>query len=127
MTHAHASARARSAGLVRILTFLLLLAASVQAATAPSVRLREALADGDLPRAREALVDWIAQDPDRAALHYNLACLEARLDAPRDAVAALDRAFRLGFDDVRRAAADPDLAALAEDPGLRSLLDDTRL
>jgi len=127
MTHAHASARARSAGLVRILTFLLLLAAAVQAAPAPSVRLREALADGDLPRAREALVDWIAQDPDRAALHYNLACLEARLDAPRDAVAALDRAFRLGFDDVRRAAADPDLAALAEDPGFRSLLDDTRL
>jgi len=105
----------------------LLLAGAVRAAPGPSVRLREALAAGDLTGAREALLDWIDRDPDRAPLHYNLACLEALLGEDDRAVTALDRAFRLGFDDVRRAAADPDLAALAEHPGFRDLLAETRL
>jgi len=91
----------------------------------PAGEVGAALRSGDLDAAREALGRWIAIAPDNPRLRYNMACLDARLDAPDDAVAALAQAFRLGFDDLRRAQDDPDLASLRKHEGFLALIGET--
>jgi len=55
---------------------------------------------------------------------YNAAC-RASLDGNRPAaLSAFRAALAAGFDDLRYARQDPDLAALREDPGFQALLDD---
>lgn len=117
------SVRALAAGLVGLL--LAASALGARPADDPAARLQAALAADDLVAARAALGDWIEREPAYAALHYNLACLESQLHEPERAVRALTQAFRLGFDDVRRAAVDPDLAPLADAPAFRTLLQET--
>ena len=54
--------------------------------------------------------------PDDPLVHYNLACsysLTSQMDA---AVAALDRALDLGYQDFQWLSRDPDLRALRKDP-----------
>lgn len=91
-----------------------------------AAEVRDALAADDLVGAALALEGWIGLEPGRAPLHYNLGCLRARLGQSGGAVAALADAFRLGYDDVRRAAADPDLASLQGEPAFNDLLDEVR-
>ena len=101
------------------------MAAPGTGAGTPAQDLNAALRGGDLVAAREALVRWLDLSPDNPRLHYNLACLDARLQEPAAAVASLVEAFRLGFDDVRRADADPDLISLREREDFRELVDGT--
>ncbi len=108
------------------LVLVAILATCAAAAPPDPVRdLSAALRDGDLVAAREALVRWIDISPNNPRLHYNLACLDAQLEQPEAAVASLATAFRLGFDDVRRAAADLDLVTLREREDFLDLIEGT--
>jgi len=118
---------------VLLLTVLLaLLLAAATAGAAPDRRriaslktsLTEALRGGDDARAMALITELRHLVPDDPLLLYNLACVSARLGQTGRAVAALGEAFRRGFDDVRRAAADPDLATLRDDPDFTALLEE---
>jgi len=74
-----------------------------------------ARAAGDYGTARRILEEAIAEQPDMAALHYSLACIEA-LAGNRDR--ALDELERAATVDRYRACAqhDEDLASIRDDP-----------
>jgi len=64
---------------------------------------------------------------DDPVVWYNLACSYALLKRPEDALAALERAITLGYDDVEWLLRDPDLASLRHSPKLRQLLDQRKV
>lgn len=59
--------------------------------------------------------------PQNATVHYNHACSLALLQRADEAIAALERALLLGYDDLEHLLADEDLASLREDPRFRAL------
>ncbi len=58
--------------------------------------------------------------PDDPVIHYNLACSRALLGRVEEALDALRRAVRLGYDDFDHMDKDPDLASLRRDPRYRA-------
>jgi Flp pilus assembly protein TadD len=58
----------------------------------------------------------VAAAPERADLHYDLACSQALLGRKDDAFASLERAVALGFGDPALLDEDDDLASLRADP-----------
>lgn len=75
---------------------------------------------------RDAGIAWARQasvvDPEDASVSYNVACLLALEGERDDAIAHLERAFRVGFarrDWIER---DPDLDSLRSDPRFEALL-----
>ena len=59
--------------------------------------------------------------PDRADVHYNLACSQAVLGHQVDALWTLQRAVELGFSDADYMLADEDLSSLRQHPRFRQL------
>ncbi len=64
--------------------------------------------------------------PEDATWRYNLACSRARRGRPREALAELEKAVRLGFTDADQIAADADLAILRRDPAFARILGEAR-
>ncbi len=64
----------------------------------------------------------VAARPERAELHYDLACSYALVHRVDDAYDSLERALALGFDDADLVASDSDLFLLRKDPRWRALL-----
>ncbi len=77
---------------------------------------------GDLPAARGTAESYLARYPHHGLVEYNLACITAQLGDTVAAWQALDEAFADGFNEVRTAAGDPDLAPLRADPRFAALL-----
>jgi tetratricopeptide (TPR) repeat protein len=70
-------------------------------------------------RHEEALVEdrrLVERAPERADLHYDLACSLALLGRRDEAFASLGRALDLGFDDGDCLDSDDDLVSLRKDP-----------
>ncbi|MBK9302316.1 MAG: hypothetical protein IPM94_00015 [bacterium] len=82
------------------------------------------LREGDLAPARELIAEALRRRPDDPLLHYNAACVAARLTEPAAALDAARAAVASGFDDPRRLREDPDLGALRADPGFVHLIAD---
>lgn len=59
---------------------------------------------------------------DDDIVHYNLACSLALLGQEKQALTALKRAVRLGYDDFRHMKRDPDLKPLHQNPEFLKLL-----
>jgi non-specific serine/threonine protein kinase len=64
--------------------------------------------------------------PDDAKMHYNAACTFCAMERKRDALDALQKAWRIGFRDLLWARRDPDLAVLRGDPEFEQLFPDPR-
>ena len=78
-------------------------------------------------KAMEALSEQAVKIlPEDATWRYNLACSRARLGKPREALAELEKAVRLGFTDADQIAADTDLAVLRRDTAFARILDEAR-
>ncbi len=77
---------------------------------------------GEPERAREILAEGLARYPESAALHYNLACLEAIADRSEQALAELRQAVELDRKASAWAREDEDFASLRADPRFESLL-----
>ena len=60
--------------------------------------------------------------PADPAVHYNLACSLALAGQKDEALGALERAIRLGYDDFEHLKRDTDLKSLRDDPRFQSLL-----
>ncbi|MDO9695292.1 MAG: hypothetical protein Q7W56_11195 [Candidatus Latescibacteria bacterium] len=82
------------------------------------------LRDGDLVPARELIEEALRRRPDDPLLHYNAACVAARLSDPAAALASVRAAVAHGYDDARGLRADPDLGALRADPVFAQLIAD---
>jgi tetratricopeptide (TPR) repeat protein len=65
------------------------------------------------------LVQLVPTDP---VVHYNLACSLALAGARRQAIAALQKALELGYDDLEHLTQDDDLDSLRDDQAFLSLL-----
>lgn len=61
---------------------------------------------------------------DDPSVHYNLACSLALTGKKPEAIAALRRAFRLGYLDFNQLRKDPDLSSLHSEPTFKKLVDD---
>jgi predicted esterase len=85
-------------------------------------RFRELVGAKEYAEAAEVCRRVIALDPKSAAAHYDLACVLARLEKEAEALAALEKAARLGFDDAELASKDEDLAGLREEKRFREAL-----
>jgi hypothetical protein len=85
-------------------------------------RLAAQLAADQDEAARRDLRIYLAQAPDDARMHYNLACLEARAGDREAALDELRRALRHGYRRLDRIRADADLAPLRTDDHLERLL-----
>jgi tetratricopeptide (TPR) repeat protein len=88
---------------------------------APAQHLYEA---GDYAGAAEKARELAAENPEYAALIYNLACCEALADMTEDAVGHLRAAIKLrpGLRDLAKD--DTDLDAIRDEPAVRELLSD---
>ena len=73
-------------------------------------------------RAREILDEGLVANPASAALHYNLACLEAIADRSEHALAELRKAIELDGKASAWAREDEDLASLRGQPEFEALL-----
>jgi tetratricopeptide (TPR) repeat protein len=60
--------------------------------------------------------------PRNSTVHYNLACSHAVLNHMTEAVAALDFAIDLGYDDLEHLLSDPDLEGVRRHVGFRRIL-----
>ncbi len=82
---------------------------------------------GDLTGARDAGREGAdrASDP-KGRLHYNLACIHARLGQVEEGVAALTEAVALGYDNLNQLEGDPELESLRGEPGYAAALDEAR-
>ena len=67
-------------------------------------------------RAIEVLEGHLAETPEHAGTHYNLACAHARAGRPEVAIDHLVRAVELQASFAEYAATDDDLATLRDDP-----------
>lgn len=77
-------------------------------------------------RAAEAMEHAVALKPDDAEIQYELACVKARLGQTDVALAVLDRAVELGWEDADHAAGDVDLRSLQGLPRFQVVLEDMR-
>jgi len=84
--------------------------------------LREHMTAGDLTAASEVVRRYRLAFPEEPRMAYNSACISARTGDSRSALSELADAFALGFDDIRLALRDPDLALLAENPDFLELI-----
>ena len=66
--------------------------------------------------------ELVSQMPDDPTAHYNLACSLALSGAQDEALAALERATELGYDDPEHLETDTDLVSLQGNPRLLALL-----
>lgn len=82
-----------------------------------------AIRDNDFEDARSALEELAALQPTSFVVHYNLACVHARLSDKTRAVENLHRAIELGFIDLRQLQTDPDLQSIRTEPGYLTLID----
>ena len=64
--------------------------------------------------------------PDNPTAHYNLGCSQALLGREEEALASLEQAVELGYDDPEFMQADDDLASLRERGRFRALLERIR-
>jgi Flp pilus assembly protein TadD len=80
------------------------------------------LLQSDPARARAILTDGLDTFPDSAALHYNLACLDATDGHLQDAIARLRHAIELRPDLAESARTDTDLTALQDNPEFKALI-----
>ena len=71
---------------------------------------------GDLDRAIEILAEGLREWPDHPRVHYNLACLHARAGHREQALHHLSVAAGHEPAALERAATDPDLDAIRDDP-----------
>lgn len=60
--------------------------------------------------------------PSDSRIQYNLACSLSLMGKKSDAVASLEEAIRLGYDDTEWMLQDPDLEALKGDPNYEALI-----
>ena len=60
--------------------------------------------------------------PDDSYVFYNLACSYSRAERLSESFAALDRAFKLGYADVKWLAKDPDMANLRRHPAYKEFV-----
>lgn len=67
-------------------------------------------------RAIEALEGHLAETPEHAGTHYNLACAHARAGRPDEALSHLARAVELQESFAEYARSDDDLASIRDDP-----------
>lgn len=82
-----------------------------------------------LGRHAEALAvdrDLVARRGDCETARYNLSCSLALVGRVEEALAELERAVELGYDDPDQMAADPDLAALRSHARFQALLERLR-
>jgi predicted Zn-dependent protease len=79
-------------------------------------------AKGLLHRALQADQMLVRLRPERPVPWYNLACTCALLGMKDKALAALERALRLGYAHAAHLARDPDLNSLRDDPRFARLL-----
>lgn len=78
--------------------------------------------DKQYDKAKSALLKILELDPDNAVTHYNLACAESRMGNADQAISYLNKAIDLGYVDLRHMQRDPDLVALRDKPGFKSIL-----
>ena len=64
----------------------------------------------------------VSLEPDNATHHYNLACSLALKHRADEALATLEEAIRLGYEDFKWMREDPDLTVLRSHPGFVNLL-----
>lgn len=77
----------------------------------------------DLPGALQAGREGTKRVADEGGrLHYNLACVEARLGHTEAGLDALDEALQRGYRNVRNLEEDPELASLRDDPRFEETL-----
>lgn len=102
-------------------------ASETESASARASRLQslafQAINDHDFEKARSALEELATLEPSSFVVHYNLACVHARLSDKARAVENLHRAIELGFIDLRQLQTDPDLASIRTEPGYLTLID----
>ncbi|MDO8544788.1 MAG: hypothetical protein Q7S40_30460 [Opitutaceae bacterium] len=79
---------------------------------------------GNFTQARNLCEQVIVWDPANPVHRYNLACIESRAGGPMlpRALAALEQAVQLGFNDVHALQNDPDLAAIRGEPKFAELV-----
>ena len=85
-------------------------------------RLKTLFAQKDFAEIGEVCRKMIELVPRAPEPHYNLACSHARLGKKDEALAALARAVKLGFEDSALIEKDDDLASLHAEPRFRELL-----
>jgi tetratricopeptide (TPR) repeat protein len=76
---------------------------------------------GDEDAARRLIEDGLAEYPHVASMHYNAACLYARLEEREPALEHLDRALELDPTTREWARDDADLDPIRDDPGFPEL------
>jgi tetratricopeptide (TPR) repeat protein len=81
------------------------------------------LEEGKFDQAVREYERAIAVDPKHDVAWYNLACAHARAKRIDKAIAALKKAFEVGYDDVGWMKKDPDLDNLRDAPAYRALLE----
>lgn len=70
-----------------------------------------------------ALTSQLELQPTNFVVHYNLACVHARLGDPESSLGSLERAIELGFIDHHQLTTDPDLDAIRTNPRYQALLE----
>ena len=84
----------------------------------------DAIMQGDYKTAAAHYRKWVEADPTDAVSLYNLACCEAILKRPSEAVRALRMASEAGWSDFSHTAEDSDLESLRSRADFKSLLSD---
>jgi predicted esterase len=84
----------------------------------------DAIMDGDYKTAAAHYRKWVEADPTDAVSLYNLACCEAMLKRPEDAMRALRMSSEAGWSDSLHTAEDPDLESLRGRDDFKALLSD---
>ncbi|MBQ6923033.1 MAG: hypothetical protein IJQ73_00180 [Kiritimatiellae bacterium] len=87
---------------------------------------KKAIAERDYAAMEKLSEQAVGIFPEDATWRYNLACSRARRGKPREALAELEKAVRLGFTNADDIAADTDLAVLRRDPAFARILGEAR-
>lgn len=85
--------------------------------------LKKSIASGDYRAMDEIATSAVRFFPDDATWRYNLACARTRVGKPREALAILSEAVKLGFTDSAAIAVDNDLAVLRREKEFADILD----
>lgn len=85
-------------------------------------QLKKAIEKNDYRAMDEIATYAVRIFPEDATWRYNLACARTRVGKPREALAILAEAVRLGFTDSNAIAADPDLAVLRREKAFADIL-----
>lgn len=86
--------------------------------------LKKAIDEGNYRAMDEISTYAVRIFPDDATWRYNLACARTRVGKPREALAILGEAVRLGFTDSKAIAADNDLAVLRREKAFSDILEE---